>query len=268
MAELDAATTEPLSTSQAGLLSLTRLVAGQYGLRLAIADVGASHFTLAFASAQREWLRTWTRDQLDLDLPASATDMREMHERLERALSQGLPVALSADLVLATGALARFGRWTEPALTLLNGLQPTGVIQFGVDSANIVSQIAPLAFSYPDVACHLFEHDGLVGLGAAVCPRGDTKKGARVIDVRWNSDGETEESRTVASGELIRLPLPTGEKANLSLYPSKGVDVGLNRPGVAATAHVDGGRVGLLVDARLAPADKASNREHWETAIT
>jgi hypothetical protein len=116
------------------------------------------------------------------------------------------------------------------------------------------------------VASQLFEHDGLVGLGAAVCPRGDAKKGAKVIEVRWQSD-EAAESRAVSGGDLICLPLPAGEKANLSLYPSKGVDVGLNRPGVAATAHVDGGRVGLLVDARLTAADKSSNREHWEAAI-
>lgn len=266
MAELEGAATLPLTTGAAALLNLARLIAGRYGLRLAIADAGAAHFALAYASAQEERLRSSERDQLDLDLPVSATDMRELHERLERLLSMA-PAGLSADLVLATGALARFSRWSETALTLLNGLQPAGVVQFAVDSAAVISQIAPLAAAHPGIACQLFEHDGLVGLGAAVCPRGDVKKGSKAIEVRWQGDEEVEESRQVDSGELVCLPLPVGEKANLSLYPAKGVDVGLNRPGVAATAHVDGGRVGLLVDARLTPADKGSNREHWETAL-
>ncbi|MBV8085959.1 MAG: hypothetical protein JO247_14215, partial [Chloroflexi bacterium] len=263
---LRTAATEPLTTGPAALLELARIVAARYGLRLAIADAGASHVALALGSAKEEWLRIAERDQTDLDLPASAQDMREMHERLARALQSAAPHSLSADLLLATGGLARYRRWSDPALTLLDGLQPLGVVQFAVDSANVASQMAPLAASHPEVVCQLFEHDGLVGLGAAICPRGDAKRGARVVEVHWQTEGEGEESRAVSGGELVCLPLHTGEKANLSLYPTKGIDVGLNRPGVAATAHVDGGRVGLLVDARISPAEKA-NRELWEAAL-
>ena len=66
-------------------------------------------------------------------------------------------------------------------------------------------------------------------------------------------------------GELVRLPLAPGEKAALTLYPAKQMDIGLNRPGVAAKASIDGGRVGLIVDAREPSA--RSERGAWEAAL-
>ena len=267
LAELEAEATEPLVTGSAALLELARIVAERYGLRLAIADAGASHVTIACASSADAWVRTIERDGTRLDMPTSTARMRAMHEDLERALGEVAPAGLMADLLLGTGALARFRRWAEPVLTVLNGIQPAGVIQLALDSANIVSQIATLARGYPDIACQLFESDGLVGLGAAVCPSGDARKGANVVEVRWHSDDEPEESVSVNSGELTRVPLRPGQKASLALYPAKGIDVGLNRAGVAASAHVDGGRVGLVVDGRLAAGEKRGDRERWEAAL-
>jgi hypothetical protein len=188
-----------------------------------------------------------------------------MHEALQRALAGCVAEPFSADLVVGTGALTRFGRWGEPALTLLNGIRPGGVLQFALDSAGIVSQIAALARAFPDEACQAFEHDGLVALGAAVCPRGNVKPGAKALEIGWRIDDQPEQLQEVKSGELVRIPLAPGRKASLTLRPARQVDVGLNQPGVAATAHIDGGRVGLMVDAR----DEAAKAERrpWEEAL-
>src|SRR5262249_53721639 len=63
----------------------------------------------------------------------------------------------------------------------------------------------------------------------------------------------------VAAGGLARLPVPHGRRALLSLYPSPGVDVGLG-PGQQARASepVEGGALGLIIDARGRPFDLPS----------
>jgi hypothetical protein len=247
------------------VLELAQLVAARFGLRIAIADCGSSQTTVAYATPDQGGARLTLYERPLLEIPVSPTEMSVMHQALQAALASCVADGFTADLVVGTGALARFGRWGQPALTLLNGIQPAGVIQFALDNAGIVGQIATLARPYPDVACRIFEQDGLVGLGAAVCPRGHLKPGSKAVEVRWRMDDEPEQDRAVNYGELVQIPLAPGHKANLALYPVKQIDIGLNRPGVAATAHIDGGRVGLLVDARDA-ASKAE-REPWEEGL-
>ena len=265
LADLAAAATEPLATAPAALLDLAQLIATRFGLRLAVADCGASQTTVVYATPEQGGARLTLYERPLMDVPATNAEMSAMHQALQAALGSCVAEGFTADLVVAAGALARFGRWGDPALTLLNGIQPAGVIQFALDSGSLLGQIATLARPYPDVACRIFEQDGLIGLGAAVCPRGALKPGSKALEVRWRLDEEPEQHQDVNYGDLVRIPLAPGRKASLSLYPVKQVDVGLNRPGVAATAHIDGGRVGLMVDVRD-PATK-SERQPWEDAL-
>jgi hypothetical protein len=265
LADLAAAATEPLMTTPAALLNLTQLVASRFGLRLAIADCGASQTSVTYATPDQAGARLTIYEHPLLDIPATPERARVLHRELQAALANCVAESFIADLVVGTGALAHFGRWSEPALTLLNGIQPAGVIQFALDAAGIISQVATFARSLPDVACRIFEQDGLVGLGAAVCPRGTARGGAKALELRWRVDEDIEQQRDVSFGELVRIPISAGHKASLALYPVKQVDVGLNRPGVAATAHIDGGRVGLMVDMRDASAK--TDRDPWEQAL-
>jgi hypothetical protein len=265
--ELEAASTEPISTGPAALLGLTMLIATRFGLRLAVADCGASQTMLAYASPNQEWLRLALRPAPRRGLPATDDELAALHAELETALHGVVDADFAADLLLGAGALAHFSRWAQPAVTLLDGIQPAGVIQFALDTAGIVSQLAPFAATLPDVASRIFEQDGLTGLGAAICPRGATKPGVKAIEVRWKVEDQEDQSRNVNAGDLVRIPLASGMKASLSLFPAKPVDVGLNRPGVAATAQVDGGRVGLIVDARF-EVEGADARERWEAELS
>ncbi|HEX6513014.1 MAG TPA: hypothetical protein VF157_11975, partial [Chloroflexota bacterium] len=266
LADLAAAATEALATTPSAMLELTRLVASRFGLRLAIADCGASQAMVVHASQEQGGARVTPYDRPLLDMPVSEGQMGAMHQALEAALASCVDPGFSADLVVGCGALARCSHWSEPALTILNGIQPAGVVQLALDNGAVVTQIAAIARSFPDIACRIFEQDGLLGLGAAVCPRGTSKPGSKAVEVRWRVDAAEEERRDVKCGELVRIPLPPGQKASLALYPAKHVDIGLSRPGVAATASIDGGRVGLMVDAREV-ADKAV-RQPWEEALT
>src|SRR5581483_1663788 len=165
--------------------------------RLGLADCGASQASVAFASPDTEWLRLAPFDRAYVDMPVNPVALRDLHVWQQRALAQCVDDSFAADLLMGTGAIKHFKSWSEPALTLLNGVHPSGVIQFALDSAGIATQIAPFAPSLPDVASRIFEHDALTGLGAAVCPRGTVKPGAKAIEVRWRVDDQNEQSRAV-----------------------------------------------------------------------
>jgi len=265
LADLAAAATQPLETSASAVRELTRLVASRFGLRLTMADCGAAHVAVVNATPQDVGAQVVAQRQMLTDLPTTPTAMGAMHQTLQTALACCVSEGFSADLVVGAGALARFSRWGEAALTLLNGLRPAGVIQLALEGGGIAGPIASLARAFPDVACEVFERDGLVGLGAAVCPRGSLAAGAKAVDVRWRIGEQPEQQRQVKAGELVRIGLGPGEKAALTLYPAKQMDIGLNRPGVAAKASIDGGRVGLIVDAREPSA--RSEREAWEAVL-
>ncbi len=64
----------------------------------------------------------------------------------------------------------------------------------------------------------------------------------------------------VAAGSLEVLPLPPGQKAVIKLEPHRSIDVGRGGPGQGGgSIEVQGGLVGLIVDARGRPLFLPSN---------
>ncbi|MHB8621282.1 MAG: hypothetical protein ACYDAG_17250 [Chloroflexota bacterium] len=270
-AELAAAATQPPTTGPAALADLARLVAQRFSLRLALVDAGASCARLLLAQPDGT-LVAWTAapatcsPALGIRLPTTSEGLRSQHRDVAALLRSLTPRPIAADVVIGTGGiLANAPLPHQPALTLLDGLRPSGVTQLVVDSACIASQVASFAGGYPELAAPLIERDGVIGLGTAVCLAGTAAAGGVALEVRWHSqaDGGSADSRKVAVGELVRLPLPAGDGVTVELFPARAVDAGLG-PGVAVRTEVRGGRLGLMVDARLGRATAIDVNEQWE----
>src|SRR5205823_3536323 len=116
LADLAAAATEPLTTTSAALLDLAQLVGSRFGLRLAIADCGASQTTVAYATPDQSSARMSLYDQPLRDIPTTTDEARRLQERLQTALGTCVAEGFAADLVVGTGALAHSVRWSEAAL--------------------------------------------------------------------------------------------------------------------------------------------------------
>ena len=69
-------------------------------------------------------------------------------------------------------------------------------------------------------------------------------------------------------GSIEVIPLRTNEQALLSLFPAPTVDVGLG-PGERARAaeEIDGGLVGLIIDARGRPLDLPSDENERQARL-
>ena len=161
-----------------------------------------------------------------------------------------------ADLILATGGvLAHAPKFGQAALILLDALQPRGVTSMVLDRTMLISQLGAVATVAPIAAVQVNENDAVMHrLGTCVIPYGELPPGQVAVRVGVEYSNGRQVTAEVLSGSIEIIPLHINEQALLTLYPAPTVDVGLG-PGERARAaeEVDGGLVGLIIDARGRP---------------
>ena len=174
-----------------------------------------------------------------------------------------------ADLILATGgALAHTPKFGQAALMLLDALQPRGVTSMVLDRTMLTSQLGAVATIAPLAAVQVNENDAVTHrLGTCVIPYGDLPQGKVALRVGIEFSNGRQVTAEVMSGSIEIVPLRINEQAMLTLYPAPTVDVGLG-PGERARAaeEIDGGLVGLVIDARgrplVFPTDETERHTH------
>lgn len=204
-------------------------------------------------------LRPGTFPQSREDLFLEQAVARElMTWALERAGERALaPV----DLIVGTGGLlSHLADPRQAALILLDGLQPTGVCSLALDEFSLLPQLGALAMAEPLAAVEVLARDALLNLGTVIAPSGVAQEGEVALRFKMvYSGGETIEGE-VSYGSLEVIPLPFGQRATLELRPTRGFDVGLGRKGRGATTEVEGGAVGVIIDARGRPLSLPEGR--------
>lgn len=173
----------------------------------------------------------------------------------------------SADLILATGGvLAHAPKYGQAMMILLDALQPRGVTSMVLDRTMLISQLGAVATVAPVAAVQVNENDAVMHrLGTCVVPFGDLPPGQTALKVDVEYSNGRKVTVDVTSGSIEVIALQVNEQALLSLYPAPTVDVGLG-PGERARAaeEIDGGLVGLVIDARgrpLVPAQDDAERQ-------
>jgi hypothetical protein len=203
--------------------------------------------------------------------------MREVW--LEQALAREALRCLQArcrraDLIVGSGGVLAHAWYPgQAALTLLDGLEPLGVVRLAVDSAHMLAALGAVARLQPQAAGEVVLADGLAHLGTAICPKGRAKEGRLALRVRVQyHDGRTFQAE-VPSGSLERIALEPGQKVRLELRPAAQLDVGLG-PGQGAAVEVETEGLGVLIDCRgrplNLPADPAKRRvrvQEWAKAV-
>ncbi|MDE3075198.1 MAG: hypothetical protein KGJ86_07190, partial [Chloroflexota bacterium] len=88
MAELVAASTEPVQTGPAAMAALARLIALRFRLRLAIADCGASAALLAVAGPNVPTIELRCDRPLEGNVPLAVDELKRSHRLADQVLSQ------------------------------------------------------------------------------------------------------------------------------------------------------------------------------------
>ena len=187
-------------------------------------------------------------------------DLRPVLPRGDSLLYKGLLPKFHL-IVGSGGVLANAPAYGQAALMLLDGLQPVGVTGLALDKAGLVAPLGVTATLNPRAASQVMERDALITLGTVVAPVGS----GRVGDVALTFKIEYEDGRAleveVAYGSLEVIPLPAGQTATLELRPTHHFDVGLGTRGLAGTTKIEGGIIGVIIDARGRPLPIARDPE-------
>jgi hypothetical protein len=128
-----------------------------------------------------------------------------------------------------------------------------------MDPYSLASTLGATAGQLPLAAVQLLEAGVFVSMGTMVAPmvkRGRFRLGRKVMGYQLEyEDGSATKSGEINYGEIVVLPLQTGEYGRLSLRPEGGIELGFGVLGRAGTLRVAGGTVGVIIDARGRPLD-------------
>jgi len=173
------------------------------------------------------------------------------------------------DLILGRGAvLARAPHRGQAALVLLDAIQPAGVCTLALDHSSILPQLGALASVHPLAAAQVMWRDGFLKLGTAIAPTGVGREGSVALKLKIEYDDGQTLSVEVPYGALEVVPLMTGKRAVVELRPASQFDIGLGKKGKGATTEVDGGELGIIVDARGRPLTLPGDDQKRRAKIT
>jgi hypothetical protein len=210
----------------------------------------------AHAALLNQSIRPWTT-------PAGAVELAALNAAGRYALSfsaqmwraGNAPPLSEVDLLLLGGAPpARGGKPGATILMALDALGLSGIFSIAADTVGLAPALGALARINPQAAAQALESDCLSTLGTAFVPNIParmTQGPAMKIQVEPARGGQLQAQVDVGSLELI--PLGQGEKAQVEIRPQFGVNFGPAFRGGVFRREVQGGTVGLIVDARGRP---------------
>jgi hypothetical protein len=139
------------------------------------------------------------------------------------------------------------------ALIVLDTLEPIGVTTLVLDSYGLAPALGNVAAIKPLAAVETLDNGGLVNLATVITPVGHARRGDTILKMSVTYEDGSTFRVEVRYGDLEVLPLLPGQQAVIELHPLRRFDVGLGGPGKAGKRRVNGGLVGLIVDARGRP---------------
>jgi hypothetical protein len=190
-------------------------------------------------------------------LPTTRDEAYLMHAAARTALAvtareSGIDVE-ELDLILLTGGMFAYNsNFGALALLALDALQPRGVFTLAVDTLGLAPAFGALAAVSPEAAAGVIERDGFVTLGTVIAPTSKNREGQVDLRVRVQPVDSGAINLEVQHGSIELVPLAPGQKASIEVRPVGSVDLGRTRRGVFK-AQIEGGALGLIIDARGRP---------------
>ncbi|MBN1135711.1 MAG: glutamate mutase L [Anaerolineae bacterium] len=170
-------------------------------------------------------------------------------------------------IVGAGGVLSNVPNYGQAALILLDAVQPVGVFSLALDKARLVASVGAVAAANPLAASQVVARDALLNLGTVVAPVGSAREGETALSFKIEYQDGRSLQVEVAYGSLEVIPLPSGQIANLELRPTRRFDVGLGVKGQPGKTQVQGGILGIIIDARGRPLPIAADPEQQRERI-
>jgi hypothetical protein len=180
--------------------------------------------------------------------------------------SLGLP---QADLLIASGGIfSSMPRPVQAALTMLDVVQPATVTQLALDRTGALPLLGTLQAHEQDPVAAALERDGLINLGLCLAPTGPGREGDIALRVEVERTGGVASTVEIPFGSIEVIPFDSHNRAELKFWPGNDFDIGLGRGvGAAPGSNVEGGLIGLIVDARGRPLVLPPAREKRQARL-
>ena len=169
------------------------------------------------------------------------------------------------DLIIAGGGVISDGvSLGQSLLLLLDAIQPVGIMPILIDQNNLLPSLGAAAERNQYLPVQVIDSGAFIGLGTVISVNASANYGDQVLRAKLTYEDGTDARVDVKFGGLEILPLPSGQKASLSLQPLNRADAGLGS-GRSGTITVTGGALGVVIDARgrplQLPSDPVRRRE-------
>ena len=165
------------------------------------------------------------------------------------------------DLIVLTGGLCvHTSNLGALALLALDTMQPHGIFTLAVDSLGIAPALGGLAQLNSEAAACAIENDGFLTLGTVIAPISENREGQIDLRVHIQPAVGGAINLEVTHGSLELIPLESGQKASIEIHPVGRVDLPQARRGFFK-AEIEGGALGLMIDARGRPITLPSDKE-------
>lgn len=187
------------------------------------------------------------------DLMVEHAVAREALRLVARQAEHDLPEHQWNMIIGAGRTLTGAPHAAHAAMVLIDGLEPWGVTRLALDRSGVVNLLGAIAAVEPVAAVQVARHDAFLNLGTVIAPAGQGKPGRTAVKIKVTfADGSVEERR-IPFGVIETIPLDAADTATVEIRPSRQFDIGLGQPGRGAIARVEGGLLGIIIDARGRP---------------
>lgn len=183
--------------------------------------------------------------ELEVTRAAARAVMAELTEDQRTA---GIDLLIGSGRTLVAGPTP-----AHAAELLLEGVRPAGVTQLAIDPSGSLAPLGALGDDEIAEGVGSLRNDLLVPLGTAVVSTGG-RPGHVAFRARLRRAGWPDaDPIDVRTGQVVVVPLPRAERADLEIDAGDGVSFGAARSSRRLRAEVLGGAVGLVLDARGTP---------------
>lgn len=155
------------------------------------------------------------------------------------------------DTLFGSGGVLSYApeRW-HAAMMMIDGLQPLGITELGVDSIFMTPHLGVLARLSVDAAYETFLNECYVPLGSCISLGGRVRHGEHAALVRFR--GVWSREFAVSGGAIKVIYAAPGDEFDVEIEPTRKVDAGAG-PGKIARGVCRGGEAGIVIDARGRP---------------
>jgi len=175
---------------------------------------------------------------------------------------------MKVDIICGTGGLLSHApKRAQTLQILIDAWQPEGITKFYQDSVFMMPHLGVLSTAYPGIAWNVFDKDCLVRLGTVIAPAGTGKAGEKVARVELTMEDGGVVEKELTYGEITHIPLPERSKATVMVVPDSHFNMGEGN-GKPVEQEIEGGVVGVVMDARGRPLELPAEAEARKKALT